>query len=450
VTGLTAAPAARSTTTGGAVVFGVLWTAGLAAIQWSVVRYRPLIVVVLTIVVVALGVWIGRGSRLRITPVVASATIAMGGLVTLVVPLFTYLAGGWRVAAEATLLVGAAACSAALLLRHRWPGIGASVVGAALLAQVVVASIAILGDPAPHIDVWYVLQQASDVLGHGQNIYSAHWTGSPGTADSFPYLPMTAVLLAPGRWLFGDVRWSMTGWFVVGVVGLLGFLKDLSPSRRWLVGAAAALVVFAPGTLTQTEQAWTEPLLFTAVVWWALLVRRGHAWWAVIPLVVACATKQHIVLLLPVAAVWAPFGWRRTVATAAGVGVVVLPWFLASPADFLGDAVIGSAVGRPLRFADTWVIMWLHITGSAPPQLLTLVVVLAATAAAAVFIRRRQPSVDVILRITAWLLLVLNLANKQAFYNQYWLSAALIAASLAAGTPEPESRVDRRTPARTG
>jgi len=39
---------------------------------------------------------------------------------------------------------------------------------------------------------------------------------------------------------------------------------------------------------------------------------------------------------------------------------------------------------------------------------------------------RRQPPLDVLLRWLALLLLVANLVNKQAFYNQFWLVGALV------------------------
>ena len=47
------------------------------------------------------------------------------------------------------------------------------------------------------------------------------------------------------------------------------------------LAAVVALILFAPGTLTQVDQSWTEPLLLAGVVWWAVLVDRGRAWWAV-------------------------------------------------------------------------------------------------------------------------------------------------------------------------
>ena len=81
-------------------------------------------------------------------------------------------------------------------------------------------TVAILTDPAPKIDVWVTLQQASDALARGVSFYEVTWTGSPGVADAFTYLPWTAVLLAPGRWLAGDVRWALMVWTLVAAVGI--------------------------------------------------------------------------------------------------------------------------------------------------------------------------------------------------------------------------------------
>ena len=45
------------------------------------------------------------------------------------------------------------------------------------------------------------------------------WQDSPGIQDAFTYLPWTTVLLAPGRWLGGDVRWALAFWSGTGVSG---------------------------------------------------------------------------------------------------------------------------------------------------------------------------------------------------------------------------------------
>jgi hypothetical protein len=51
---------------------------------------------------------------------------------------------------------------------------------------------------------------------------------------------------------------------------------------------------------------------------------------------------------------------------------------------------------------------------------------------------RRRPGTDELLRWLALVLAVANLVNKQAFYNQFWLVGALVAASLALPQGERE------------
>ena len=193
-----------------------------------------------------------------------------------------------------------------------------------------------------------------------------------------------------------------------------------------------ALILFAPGTLTQVDQAWTEPLLLAGVVWWAVLVDRGRAWWAVVPLALACASKQHLALLLPVLLVWRPFGVWRTLATGALTGVLIAPWFLAGPQDFLHDTVTLLVSFHAILFANTLYLLALNVFGVTLPFWLTGLVVLATLAAVIVVVHRRQPSLAEVLRWLALLLLVANLVNKQAFYNQFWLAGALVVVSLAA------------------
>ena len=301
---------------------------------------------------------------------------------------------------------------------------------------------AVVSDPAPRIDVWVTLQQAADGLVHGQNMYAMTWTGSPGIQDAFTYLPWTGVLLAPGRWLAGDVRWALLAWTLVAVVGLLllgrGGIRERSAT--WTAAPAVALLLLAPGTLTQVDQAWTEPLLLAGIVWWAVLVRQDRAWWAVIPLALACASKQHLALLLPILLVWRPFGWRRTLATGALTGALLLPWFLAGPSDFVHDTISLLVSFHPIRFANTLYLLALNTFGVTLPFWLTGLVVLASLAAVVAVVHRRQPDLPELLRWLALMLLVANLVNKQAFYNQFWLVGALVAASMATRASTSSSR----------
>ncbi|HPF80273.1 MAG TPA: hypothetical protein PKU75_05025, partial [Tetrasphaera australiensis] len=69
---------------------------------------------------------------------------------------------------------------------------------------------------------------------------------------------------------------------------------------------------------------------------------------------------------------------------------------------------------------------------------------LLALAGAAWVARQRHTGLPRILYAAAAVLLVANLVNKQAFFNQYWLVAALVVIALAA-TPErgPEPDTER-------
>src|SRR4029079_12199285 len=170
-----------------------------------------------------------------------------------------------------------------------------------------------------------------------------------------------------------------------------------------------SLLLLAPGTLTQVDQAWTEPLLFAGLVWWAVLVRRGHAGWAIVPLALACASKQHLALLLPVLLLWRPFGWRRAVATGARTAALIAPWFLASPSDFVHDTISLLVSFHPIVFANTLYLLALNSFGVTLPFWVTGAVVLGTLVAVCWTVWRRQPPLDAVLCWLGLLLLVANL-----------------------------------------
>jgi len=54
----------------------------------------------------------------------------------------------------------------------------------------------------------------------------------------------------------------------------------------------------------------------------------------------ALASKQHVLLLLPFAARWRDFGWRRTVVALGLAAAFTLPWFASAPRDFIDGALL--------------------------------------------------------------------------------------------------------------
>lgn len=450
-----------------ATVFAVAWLVFFTVLQWSVVRYRIPIVATLTAATLALALWQWRGWQVRLTGPAVSLALAGSALATLTVPLFSYLAPTGLAVATSLLVAGPLVCAGLLWSHGPAARRAAWAAGAAaVLAYAAAAATAIVSSPRPRIDVWVTLQQASDALGGGENFYTMSWTDSPGIQDAFTYLPWTAVLLAPGRWIADDVRWALALWTLVGVVGVWFLARHTGRGTReqapgsgagtstgpdpdsgsqpwvWTAAAVTALLLLAPGTLTQLDQAWTEPLLLTGIVWWAVLVQRGRAWWAVVPLALACASKQHLALLLPVLLVWRPFGWQRTVTTAALTGLLLAPWFLASPSDFVHDTITLLLSFHPIRFANTLYLLAFNTFGVTLPFYVTGVVVLGTLAAVVWTVWRRQPDLGSVLRWLAVVLLVANLVNKQAFYNQFWLVGALVVVSLAVRR-QPEASLRR-------
>ena len=421
--------------------------AGMAVAAHSVVRYRLWIVLVYLGLAVALGGW----QLLRPRPVrPATAHVAIGvaaalGLAAVLhVKVWAYSYATLTERAQIRWLfavtagVGAALFIGIITKRApRWAPDAALAV--AVGGYLVAAVLLIRWDPAPKIDVWVMLQQAADGIPHGRNMYALNWHDSPGVQDAFTYLPFTALLLAPARWLAGDVRWGLVVLTLAGALAirLLGGRRD-----RTAVAAAgaAALLLLLPGTSTQVEQAWTEPLLLACLAGWALGVRRGNTVLAVVCLALGLASKQHLVLLLPLLAVWPRFGPRRTAASMALAALFVLPWFIASPADMVHDAVTLLIHFQPLVFADTLYIAAINELHWTPPFALTGALVLGTLVLATLMIRRRRPDLAGVLRWAALVLFVANLVNKQAFYNQYWLVAALVLLSLAVPVEAREPR----------
>jgi hypothetical protein len=431
-----------------ALVLLATWLAFSAANLHSVATYSRITVAVfgLALPLLVLVLISARRSGLAALPPVAVAVGLAAVAVTVEqVRFFTYLPYGWR-ELSIHLVAGTALAAAALWLVPR-RSTRTAAVGVTAACLVVTTWISVRYDPAPRIDVWYSLDQATRGLLEGQNPYETTWVGSPGVKDAFTYLPMTAVLLAPFEWLLGDVRWGLlaallaSAWFVSRIGA------RATPSQHDPRGIVL-LLWLTPGQLAQTEQTWTEPLLLCLLLATLWFVQTGRPVGAVVALALALAAKQHMVLLLPALAAWRPFGWRRAAAAVAGAGALCLPWLLWNPGAFVRDTVTLLVEFPPLRLTNNLYISAFR-AGWTPPFWLTGLIVLAALVGTALAVRTEQPPVGCLALWWAVLTLTINLVNKQAFYNQFWFVGALLLLSLAAapfpGGRSAETRAPRRT-----
>lgn len=313
---------------------------------------------------------------------------------------------------------------------------------ASAVAVVVFAGlVTVTREPHPGIDVWVLLQQSSSGLLHGDDMYRQHWVGSNGLQDIYPYLPITTILLAPFKWLLGDVRYGL----IAASVLAIWFIRRSAPSAP---PALAAMLVIAPHWIFLTDQSWTEPLLLAALAGAFLALKRDRAWVAVVALAIALACKQHIALLLPLFAIWPSFGWRRTLAAGALAAAAVSPWFIAGPRDMWHDAVHANlslqiqerALNLPALFARHGVTVGFWFLA---------VMVLGAYAIAYWRLPRTTSGLALGTALVMW---AVDLANKDTFFNHYWLPLGLlvIAIATADSTNHDQATPSSREPADRG
>ena len=280
--------------------------------------------------------------------------------------------------------------------------------------------------PEPHIDVFFLLQGSTKGLFHGADMYRQQWAASRATYpshglfDVYPYLPWTSVLLAPFRLIFGDIRYGL----VLGLAISAIVARKLLPTAP--VAAAPALlpllIALYPKVTYGYQLSWTEPLLIALLAGMVLAVERGRLNLAVVLLALALASKQHIVLLLPLTALWPRFGWRRTVAAAGGALLMISPWIIAGPRDFWHDAV-GANVGLGYRADALCIATFFHKAfGIDPGFALTGLGLLAAYLLA----WRIRGDAFGFCAGAALLVLALDITNTQSFFNHYTLGMALV------------------------
>jgi len=327
------------------------------------------------------------------------------------------LSGGRLVAVQAGAAAAAVSAAAGLAL---WPRGQRLALAATALLAVVTASLVFAFVPHPDIDVWAILQQSSTGLVHGADMYRQHWIDGFGLKAVYPYLPWSTVVVLPFHLVFGDVRVAM----LVALLVAAWLLRRMAPAAP---AALASLVLVAPHFPYYLVRSWTEPTLTVLLFAALLLIARGHPGWAAVALAVALASKQPIVLLLPVFAVWPSFGWRRTLASVGLAVALVAPWLIAGPRDFWHDAVSANLALRPIDRALS-VPSGLHHVGIDLGFGLLLAVLIGVYA----LVWWRVPrSVSGLALACGLVVCGYDLANTQSFFNHYQLAASLLVAATA-------------------
>jgi hypothetical protein len=296
----------------------------------------------------------------------------------------------------------------------------------AIFLMVIAGVAMILSSPKPPIDVWYMLQAAAHGLSHGRNIYTVKWTsGVPGEfSNGFAYLPGAAVLLWPFHVVFGDVRFGLLAAMAATSLLMVRF------GRPGLGRVAACLILIYPRGLYGIEQSWVDPLLLLTICVMVVAMLRGRRGWAVVAFALCLFCKQQAWILVPLAALWKEFGWKRTLASAGGALVLMVPWAVTAPHAFFAPSVNvarqpAEATGRSLSL---YVTLLHH--GVNPGIGFTALATLGAVA----FCGWRLPNSAFGFCLgSAIVEAVFNLTGKEPYFNEWELAAGLVLLAIAFG-----------------
>jgi hypothetical protein len=401
------------------VVALAAWGAAASTAMYAVYSVRGVVILGVVAVLVLGAVWFGIFRTFP--PAAVVAVLALGVVAALIVtpPRTNVNLTGWLVPA---VILGAVAALSTLLVFVRRFSAGRLALVPLGLTALAFAGMILAG--TPRVDVWVIFQESAKGLLHGLNPYAMTFSGVPAgqTSDCFNYLPVTFLVTAPGQWLFNDVRWVEAGCLLATGCLLVWHVAGRGASRGRV--ALAALVALTPGALLVVQQAWNEPILLLGLVSTAVLMDRDRWNWAMLPLGLALATKQHLVLLLPLLLFWPKFGWRRVLGSIGIAAAVSLPWLVANPARFTlctTDFFLGEQA--PPKALSIWRVL--------PGPVQMPVLILGVVVAFAVVLWRCPRTPAGFLVGSGTVFVVFDLLNKQTFVNQWWLAAALLVGGLA-------------------
>lgn len=153
----------------------------------------------------------------------------------------------------------------------------------------------ILGSPTPHIDVWTMGQEASELLWNGTNpyshIYPDIYRGRYSYTPVFPYWPGTLYGNALSWRLTGEIRWEYVLTSILSLALLVRLSRSLlGPSRQF---ALPMVFMSLPMTFFVLEQSWVDAALISMVIASYVAFREQRFLLLGVLLVLAPAVKQY-------------------------------------------------------------------------------------------------------------------------------------------------------------
>ncbi|MFL5339551.1 MAG: hypothetical protein ACJ8F7_05220 [Gemmataceae bacterium] len=301
--------------------------------------------------------------------------------------------------------------------------------GLALRGGVLIAS------PDPVIDVYSLLTQFTDHMLAGRNPYATdiespyetprarkYEITDPKDPRPAGYPPHPYLLAAPFRAVGADPRRANVVCDVIAAAAL--YLVARSRGRLYVGFAAAALWLFIPRTTFMMEQAWYEPMI-GCLLGVGLWLAEGAGWrkWLGYTLVgLGLTAKQYGLPILP-ALTWPHRrNWKQILVGLLAGGLVMLPWFLWSPPDFL-KTVLSDHLNRPSQYHRALTIGGgIYQLFGMPPDASMQYVMWAAAIGLIALVSWRGPRQGAAVAVgLGTALLVFCVFHTQGFFNYFYL-----------------------------
>lgn len=270
------------------------------------------------------------------------------------------------------------------------------------------------------LDVYRSHEAAADAVRAGENPYTDAVVVVDGSPNAEPgdlivgysYPPVSLAGYVAGDLLAGDPRW-VSVFAISGVVGSMAWVGF----RRFpdVVGLVLLLLVAVPLNRAIVWSGWTEPVSLVLLVSGVMLWRRE--WLSPLLLGLALASKQYLVVLVPLIVMVDTRPWRRSLTTLGVAGLTLVPALIADASSFWFTMVT-----RPLGLGfrvDTRSLSGAFADLGVSFEIPTWVMLGGVLAVSGLLARRIHSRSDLLAAIAVVLTVTFTLSL--AFTNYWWL-----------------------------
>jgi hypothetical protein len=292
-------------------------------------------------------------------------------------------------------------------------------VRSALVALPVAIALSFVLFPPGALDVAIMEHAAADAIRAGSSPWTglAVLSGAPGAANQVltgtPYPPLTSIAYAMSDWLSGDPR--NIGFILWALLGVSAWQLTSDPARR-------TLIALSPAIPLMIWTGWTELLTVTFLA--GAASARKRPWLSALLLGLALATKQYMIVALPLVIAFRGPRARMQKSVALGVAVALSLTGFAMGTGYLG-AIIGAYARLPPRpdAGSLYGVLTLFLADVSMPFWLGPALGLSWAAWNA---RHGVETLGRVYIATAQSLSVMFLFGTQAFTNYWYLVLMLI------------------------